>query len=346
MHILVVKTTSLGDVLHTLPALTDAAACVPGIRFDWLVEPAYEPVCRWHPAVERTITVAYRRWRRSPMRSVGPAREFHNTLRSRHYDLVIDAQGLIKSAMFTALARGPRHGFNFRSAGEWPAALAYRHRHTIPRTVGAVDRLRRLFAAAIGYDVPATPANFGLRLDQFGPAILPGRYLVFNHGTAWPTKRWTVARWRELAALAGRNGYGVCLPWHDDEDRARADAIAAGLPAVSPMKLDIPGVARAVAGAAGAVGVETAFSHLAAALGLPTVTLYGPTGPRRHGTCGANATDLPAVDFPCSPCYGRTSCKLDPARSDSPPCLASLTAEQVWQTLMATAGAQPRHGAD
>src|SRR5262245_1963775 len=120
MRVLVVKTTSLGDVIHTLPALTDASTRMPGIRFDWVVEPAYEPVCRWHTAVERTIVVAYRRWRRAPLRSVGLVAEFGTALRARRYDRVIDAQGLLKSAMLTALARGPRHGFDYASVGEWP----------------------------------------------------------------------------------------------------------------------------------------------------------------------------------------------------------------------------------
>lgn len=336
MHVLVIKTSSLGDIIHTFPALSDAAAAIPGIRFDWAAEPAYEAVCRWHPSVTHTIAVPYRQWRHSPFSRGGleMAAATWRRLRARRYDRVIDAQGLLKSGLFAALTRGPRHGLDFRSVSEWPAALVYNRRHHVPVTNVAVERCRRLFAAALGYPMPATVADFGLEPRQFGAPILPGRYLVFNHGTSWPTKSWAVSEWRELARLATQAGFRICLPWHDAEDQARAKAIAAGLPLAAPLELNVPGVARALAGASGAVGVETAFSHLAAALGIPTVTLFGPTGPRRHGTSGQRAVDLTPRTYNCSPCYGRSVCKLDRTPAAAPPCMASFSAAQVWRTLM------------
>ena len=343
MDVLLIKTSSLGDVLQTFPALSDALALVPGVRFDWLVEPAYAQVCHWHPAVARTIAVDQRRWRRTPLRGLTNRDLWRliGTLRERRYDRVIDAQGLLKSAMFGLLTRGPRHGFDPQSVAEWPAALTYHRRHAAPPGANAVGRLRHLFAAALGYAPPTSAPDFGLLRDRFGPPVLSERYIVFNHGTAWPTKRWPVTRWRELAAIAAAAGYTVCLPWNDAQDRAYCEAVADGIPAAKPMQLDLPGIARALAGAAGAVGVETAFSHLAAALELPTVTLYGPTGPARHSTNGPRTAHLASADFPCSPCYGRRNCKLDPARSESPPCLAAVSAERVWRALIGANGGKP-----
>ena len=103
MRVLLVKTSSLGDVIHTLPALTDAQRAIPGIQFDWVVEEGFAEIPAWHPAVAQVIPVAIRRWRKHPLQTLrsGEWRRFKARLRETHYDLVIDAQGLLKSAWLT-----------------------------------------------------------------------------------------------------------------------------------------------------------------------------------------------------------------------------------------------------
>jgi len=109
MRLLIVKTSSLGDVIHTLSAVSDAAAASPGLVCDWLVEEAYREVPAWHPAIRRVIPCALRRWRRAPLAAwrSGEWSRFRADLRQDAYDLVLDSQGLIKSAFLAIQARGP-----------------------------------------------------------------------------------------------------------------------------------------------------------------------------------------------------------------------------------------------
>ncbi len=241
MRVLVVKTSSLGDVIHTLPALTDAAAALPGIRFDWAVEQAFAEIPAWHPAVERVIPVAIRRWRRSPWSRVTRREwgECRKTLRSIHYDAVIDAQGLIKSALLARKVPAPRYGFDRASAREGLAAMTYRHRIAVPREMHAVERTRMLFAQALGYPQPEGTGDYGVRQRLVGETgvsapggTVPGgdaaSRLLFFHGTARDEKLWPEDHWIELATLAGRAGHAVQLPWGNDVERERAGRIAAG----------------------------------------------------------------------------------------------------------------------
>ena len=168
MRVLLVKMSSLGDVVHALPAVTDAAA--HGIEFDWVVEEAFATIPAWHPAVRNVLPIAWRRWRSRLLTERGQLGAFIRDLRNRRYDLILDAQGLIKSAVVTKLARAPaRAGFSFTSAREPAAAFACDRRVIVPQGGHAVDRLRTLFAATFGYadpvsaDVPSQP-DFGLHL--------------------------------------------------------------------------------------------------------------------------------------------------------------------------------------
>lgn len=329
MKLLLVKLSSLGDVVHTFPALTDAAARVPGLTVDWAVEEAFAPVARLHPAVRRTITVPLRRLSRRPLAAVsgGEAMRVRAALAAEPYDLVIDGQGLMKSAAVAALARGPRHGFDRASAREGLASLLYGARHHVPEVEHMAVRLRKLFAAALGYRLDDLPADTGLRP---APGSLP--YLVFLHGTTWPTKTWTLDGWRALAALARASGVEVRLFAHGAEERARAEAIAAGQDNVRllpPQGLE--GIAPEIAGAAGVVTVDTGLGHLAAAYGVPTVGLYGPTNPVLTGLFGPCVTELKARRD-CAPCE-KARCRIAPETIEGPPCLADISAAEVWQAL-------------
>lgn len=329
MKLLLVKLSSLGDVVHTFPALTDAAARVSGLTVDWAVEEAFAPVARLHPAVRRTIPVPLRRMLRRPLAAVssGEAGRVRAMLATEPYDLVIDAQGLMKSAAVAGLARGPRHGFDRQSAREGLAAFLYAGRHHVPEVEHMAARVRKLFAAALGYRLGGLPADTGLR-----PARGDAPYLVFLHGTTWPTKTWTLDGWRALAARAGEAGQEVRLFAHGAEERARAEAVAAGLDNVRllpPQGLD--GLAPQIAGAAGVVTVDTGLGHLAAAYGVPTVGLYGPTNPVLTGLFGPRVAELKARRD-CAPCE-KARCRIAPRTLEGPPCLADISAAEVWQSL-------------
>jgi heptosyltransferase-1 len=328
VRVLVVKLSSLGDIIHTLPALSDAAAALPGIRFDWVVEEAFAEVPQWHGAVDTVIPVAIRRWRKRPLRDVlGPeARRAHLALRAQRYDAVIDAQGLLKSALIARLVNAPRYGLDWRSARERLASSVYHHAIRVPRDLHAVQRIRLLFARALGYSPPTRSAEYGVCLTQWPGSGSDSADLVFVHGTARAEKLWPEEHWRALAALAIAQGYTVCLPWGSAAEGQRARRIAAhahsgetNADQIDPGKtslrqastgstdagrmvssrmvrvlphLTLSRLAGVLRDARAAVAVDTGLGHLCAALDVPTVSLYGPTQCNLVGTCGRNQIHL------------------------------------------------------
>jgi len=294
VRVLLVKTSSLGDVVHTLPALTDARRALPAIQFDWVVEEGFAEIPAWHPAVAQVIPVAIRRWRQRPLQTLrsGEWKRFKARLRETRYDLVIDAQGLLKSAWLTRYVSAPVAGLDRASAREPLAARFYDRRYPVPREQHALERVRQLFAQALGYPLPDTVADYGLDRSQLAtPGEQP--YLLFLHGTTWPSKHWPEAYWRELAERMIGFGWAIRLPWGNAEEKARAERIASGLPAVSVLpRLNLGGIAKVVAGARACVAVDTGLGHLAAALDVPSISLYGPTLPGRVGAYGRSQVHL------------------------------------------------------
>ena len=294
MQLLIVKTTSLGDLIHTLPALNDAAQAIPCLKVDWLAERPFAAIPGWHPAVRRVISSDLRRWRKAPLATVrsGDWRRFRDELRQTRYDLVIDAQGLVKSAFLASRADGPVAGPDWSSAREPLASLFYSRRLRVPPhgSDHAITRTRRLFAAALGYPLPAdlsTPPDAGLDRARFAHPDITRPYALFLHGTTWPTKRWPLAHWQQLARWFETRGIAVVLPWGSDAERADAETIAAASPNARVLaKLGLTEVAGWIAHAQVVIGVDTGLMHLAAALGTPGVSLYGPTLPQMTGAFG------------------------------------------------------------
>ena len=344
MRVLIVKTSSLGDVIHTLPALTDALAALPGIRFDWVVEEVYAEIPAWHPGVEQVIPVALRRWRRQPLAALlsGEWSAFRRRLRESRYTQVIDAQGLLKSALITAMARGLRCGLDWASAREPLAALAYRKRLAVAKDLHAVTRVRRLLAGILGYPYRAGMPDYGLRRERFqGPAAKTA-YVMFLHGTLWPTKQWPEEHWIALGQLVNQAGASVHLPWGNVAEQARATRIAGALRYARVLQaMNLQAIAIALAGAAGAVGVDTGLSHLAAALEVPAVTLYGATHPALTGAFGKWQQNLSAA-FPCAPCLSRACDYRGAISAPHPACYSTLLPAAVWQALQSSMAARRR----
>lgn len=339
MHVLIVKTSSMGDVIHTLPAVTDAVVAVPDIRFDWVVEETLAELPSWHAAVDRVIPVALRRWRRQPLKSLvsGEWSRFRAMLKDRAYSKVIDAQGLMKSALLTRMARGPRCGLARDSAREPAVALAYGERYSIKKGQHAIVRVRQLFAACLDYAAPSGTPDYGIDKQRFQKKAPRESYLVFLHGTTWPTKLWPEVYWAEVARLAGADGLTVYLPWGSEADKVRAQRIAAPNANVKLLdRLDLAGVAAVLSGARGVVAVDTGLGHLAAALGIPCVTLYGATQPGLTGTLGRDQKHMRA-QFECSPCLNRKCTYQGPSKV-KPACYATLSPTQVWDSVLTIMG--------
>lgn len=323
MRVLVVKMSSLGDVIHTLPALTDAAKAIPGIRFDWVVEENFAEIPGWHPAVDKVIPIALRRWRKHPLRNFrGPEwRACKAALRSNHYDAVIDAQGLLKSAFVARLVKAPLYGMDKHSARERIAASAYHHKIAVPRDMHAVERTRQLFAAALHYRLDEGRGDYGVRANLENGKTRRSRGLLFFHGTARAEKLWPQELWVELAGLAGQANYPVSLPWGSEEEQRRASAIAGKAANANVLpQLNLVGLASLLLEVDGAVAVDTGLGHLAAALDVPTVSLYGPTSTKLIGAYGENQVHIQSE-------VGVQQ------TSDPLAMMAAITPQQVWQSL-------------
>ena len=343
MRVLLVKTSSLGDVIHALPALTDAARAIPGITFDWVVEEGFAEIPTWHPAVGKVIPVAIRRWRKNIWQTLksGEWSRFKQSLRAEKYDLVIDAQGLVKSAWLTRYVKAPVAGLDKDSAREPLASRFYQRRLAVARGQHAVERLRQLFAVALGYDLPKGLGDYGLDVKKLVELPRKKPFVLFLHGTTWDTKHWPEVYWRDLAQRMGHLGVEVRLPWGNPAEKARAERIANGLNnAVVLPKLNLAGVAKVLASASACVAVDTGLGHLAAALDVPTISLFGPTNPGLTGAYGKGQIHL-ASDFPCAPCLQK-KCTYTPTAQDQqrfdlknewPLCFTRLNPERVASRL-------------
>ncbi|PIE20624.1 MAG: lipopolysaccharide heptosyltransferase 1 [Neptuniibacter caesariensis] len=325
MQVLVVKTSSLGDVIHTLPALTDAMHALPGIRFDWVVEEGFREIPGWHPSVDQVIPVAIRRWRKSLFSSQTRQewQHYKAVLQANNYDAIIDAQGLIKSALLvTRLAKGPKYGQDKHSAREPLAARFFNHPLSIPKQQHAVERTRQLFAKALQYPLPKNRGDFALQ-GHFSRVSTPSEpYLVFQHSTTRFDKHWPEQYWESLIQMAGDAGWHIKLPWGNANEQARARRLASAHANAEVLpRLTLTEVAQILAAASGCVSVDTGLSHLAAALDRPNVILFGPTDPGLVGGYGKDQVCLKASHYPES---GNTV---------EPSIFASLTPEIVFSKL-------------
>jgi heptosyltransferase-1 len=300
-RILLVKTSSLGDVIHNLPVAGDIRAALPDAVIDWVVEESYAAIPRLHPAVARVLPVALRRWRYGFLGAAARAQigAFARELRRESYDAVIDTQGLVKSALIARLARGTRHGLDFASARE-PLSPFYDRVYPVPWSLHAVERNRALAAHALGYRVPAR-VDYGIAAPPATASWLPGgRYAVLAHATSSSSKLWALDRWVELGMRLEERGTRSVLPWGSAAEQARARDIAGRVPgAVVAPALSLPQMAAALAGAWAVIGVDTGLTHLACALGRPTVGIYCATDPGATGLYGgARAVNLGGKNAP------------------------------------------------
>lgn len=301
--ILFIKTSSLGDVIHHMPAVTDARKHLPGARFSWAVEQAYVPIAALHPAVDEVISVPIRRLRRSALSwsAWRDVRSFIGTVRSRPYDAIVDTQGLFRTGLVSRLARGKRHGYDRASVRERGAAMFYDIHHGVPRDMHAIARNRALVGLALGY-TPDGPPDFGLDRDSLAGAVR-APYAILLHGTAQRAKEWPEEHWQALARTLEQD-INLLVPYGSDQERARAERIADKLERTRvPIYRSLDEMARMIAGASFVVGVDTGILHLAAALSVPLVAIFCGSKPHLTGPLGSgpieilgSARSIPGVD--------------------------------------------------
>ncbi len=271
-------------MVHHCPALSDAARHVPGAEIDWVVEEAFAAVPAMHPCVRRVIPVAVRRWRAafwnpSVWSEIGA---FRRSVRRERYDLIIDSQGLLKSAVVSSFARGPIHGMDRASTREPLASRFYDVTHRVPRGLHAVERNRLLAAQSAGYAFDLL--QYGLR-PKSAASPADGACAVFLTMTSRADKLWPESHWIELGRALGMK---VVLPWGSDEERSRAQRIADGIGEASvPERMTLEELSGLLALAGKVVGIDTGLTHLSAALGTRTIGIFCGSDPSLTGLFGS-----------------------------------------------------------
>ena len=293
--VLVVRPSSLGDIVYALAIASDIRRAHPRCAIDWVAERAFVPLVATCPDVRRTIPFALRAWRRAPFasatwRDIGA---FGRELRSVRYDAVLDLQEQVKGAVIARAARGVRHGFDRTSIREPIATLGDDVHHRVPRDLHFAERCRRLAAAALRYEVEGPPRwNFCPAADVDAPER---PYVVVLHMTSREAKSWPESSFRAVVERLDAAGYASVVPWGSADERARSDRIADGVSgAIVPSWMELSHVASLLARAALVIGVDTGLTHLAAALGTPTIAIFTVTDPVLAGVryAGAHAWDM------------------------------------------------------
>jgi heptosyltransferase-1 len=348
MKVLIVKTSALGDVVHALPVLAYLKSAKPDIQVDWLVEEAFAPLLADHPLLNRVIVLRTKAWRRAGfLPAISGAWQTIGCLRRQNYDRVLDLQGNSKSGFFTRFAGSPkRFGFNRSGVREWPNLLATTHRvglrggdHHVSRRVLAIARAavpggsQERWAGPLSVNAAAAE-RVATHLKGLGLAAHGERPLVVLHyGTTWPTKRWRLGFWQELAVrVIGALNAKVLLTWGTETEKKAATAIAAaaGRQALIWPKRPLPDLAALLARVDLVVGCDTGPVHIAAAIGTPTVSIYRATDALRNGPRGPKHRCLQAP-LGCSPCL-RKLCERDRH------CSGSVSVDSVFSAVRGNLG--------
>jgi heptosyltransferase-1 len=332
MKVLLIKMSSLGDVLHTLPALEDAYR-KKKIEVTWVVEPSFQEIAQWHPAVKRVIPLPFRSIRKNLWQSFKEKKiqSICRALREESYDMILDAQGLLKSALVTQLAKGPSFGLDKASAREPLASYLYDKTFQVERKQHAVVRLRQLFSKVFEYSDDQF-LSYGIQNKLWETSLHYPSGILFLHGTTWESKHWPEAYWCQLAQKVSDDGFQVLIPWGNQAEYERAVRIqqsvtSHNMPIVLE-KMSLAALAGLMKHIAGAIAVDTGLGHLAAALDVPCLSVYGPTSQGLTGAYGLNQMHMQS-SLGCAPCFQRT-CTLKGSFAVSPPCLGEISPEQVW----------------
>jgi len=338
MKVLIIKLTSMGDLMHAFPAITDAVNACPEIEFDWVVDHGFSDVPLWHPNVKNVIKTAHRQWRKAPLKAWrdGLLSDFYAQLNLHNYDVIIDLQSNIKSAVVSWLVKGDVHGLDKNSCREKPAHWAYKYQHSVNTKQHSIEKIRTLMAQALKYDMPDKRADYGVDFSAYAlPRLefkLPEKYILFIHNASWLTKLWPQSSWQDLIQYASDRGYSVLLPCGNNDEFERAQTIAkVDDQAFALPRLSLNEMAALTHHAQAAICSDTGLAHLAAVASLPTVTLYGATDTKLIGTYGQNQQHC-VSDFDCSPCYKR-QCSRAESHNGQPVCMDNMTADTVWHKL-------------
>jgi heptosyltransferase-1 len=347
MKILVVRLSSLGDILHLFPAVSDLRGRFPDAQIHWLVEPAFAEAVSWHSAIDKVITVPLRAHKKSWWKIPALLGKLRRRLQAENYDIVLDAQGLLKSAILSRLSGVPVYGFDTASAREAIATKLYQKTAHIPDGLHIIEKNRQLVGQLFNADITQA-ADFGL--DEFRQDQMEGKlsgvlealtvrpYIVLLHGTTWNSKYWPEAAWLDLIAKFTQQGWHCLIPWGNEVELQRACRLQTegGEQAVVLPKLSLTELMSLLLHARAFVSVESGIGHLAAALDIAGVMLHGPTDPGYSGILGKTCQHITSGIY-CSPCFKR-DCPRIATKLEVPPCQQEINAQQVYMRCLALLG--------
>jgi len=332
-RVLIIKTTSLGDVIHILPAIAEAAKNNPDLVFDWVVEDTFSEVPNWHLNIENVYEVSIRQWRKNFYKPAiwKAIKKSIGQIRQHQYDYVIDAQGLSKSAIISLFAKGETYGLDKHSAREGWVSRFYKHKIPVPKGTHAITRLQQFFGKVFHYEPNMNVFDSGIR-HKWQLANLEKSQVLFLHGTTWKTKHWPEDYWNALAGKLSDDGYQVLLPWGSESEKQRAERVSLDKQNVEVLpKMSLSELAKKFSEVSFIISVDTGLSHLAAACDTPIISIYGATSPVLTGSKGNNQIYLTS-DLDCAPCFKR-SCKI--SDDTYPPCLQGITVLRIMAEVLA-----------
>jgi heptosyltransferase-1 len=294
--LLVVRPSSLGDIVHTMSLVSDVERHAPGAVVDWVAEEAFVPLVALDPRIRRVIPVAFRRWRNAPLaaRTRREFADFARALRAHRYDAILDLQEQVKGAIVARIAKGTRHGFDRANVREPVATLLDDVHHAIDRNQHFIAKARAMAGAALGY-VAEGPPRWTITPPARSAAMPDGPYAMAFHATSREDKLWPERDWTGMLAHLAQAGLRVVLPWGSDAERERSERLARSVAsAVVPPRQTLPERASLVRSSQIVVGVDTGLTHLAAAMGTPTVAIFTTTDAALAGVAaaGAHARDI------------------------------------------------------
>tara|TARA_Y100000996_G_scaffold175133_1_gene136222 strand:+ start:188 stop:1132 length:945 start_codon:yes stop_codon:yes gene_type:complete len=283
----------MGDLMHALPALTEAKEHIADISFDWVVDKNFASVPSWHPLVDKTIVTDHRNWRRQlfSKKSRESLKEALNEINETNYDLVVDMQNNIKSALVSYLSKHSVVGMDAKSVREYPAHLAYSTKINVDKKLHAIERQKKLLAEALDYSSSMNNVDYGALLEGFiKPNMsLPSKYIVLVQNASWITKQWSITKWQKLIQYLDGKDIKMILPSGNLNELERAKEISSVSTKAQALDLmPLNEIAYIIKNANFCICSDTGLAHLSALSGTPSITLYGPTETALIGTYGEN----------------------------------------------------------
>jgi len=287
----------MGDLMHALPALTEANSHVEDISFDWVVDTNFASVPSWHPLVNKIITTDHRNWKKHLFSkdSRKSLREVINQINESDYDLVVDMQNNLKSAFISYLCKHDVVGMDSRSAREYPAHLAYSKKINVDKKLHAIERQKKLLGDALGYNYKRKHIDYGTSFQNFiKPNMkLPNKYFVLVQNASWVTKQWSIENWQYLIQFLENKNIDMLFPSGNLKELERAKEICSVSEKAQAIDLmSLNEIAYIIKNADFCICSDTGLAHLSALTGTPSITLYGPTKTSLIGTTGINQNHL------------------------------------------------------